>query len=909
VSAARAANRSRTAAPAVPRTPLMRQYVEAKAAHPDAFLFFRLGDFYEMFFDDAVRAAQLLGLTLTSRNKQDPQPVPMCGVPWHQRDTYVGRLLRLGHKVAICEQLEDPAAAKGLVSRGVTEVVTPGSIVADAFLDAAANNFLGALWPAADRLGVCLADASTGEVKLAEPAWDDAASLLARMRVAEWVTPEGVTPDLAARLEAALRGVPGARSPVPAARFADTALPRARWDAVAMQRVTGLDLALHAAAAALDYLDRMQGGAALQLTRVERWGEEETLRYDEATARNLELFAPQPGGEPSHTLWHHLNLCATGPGARRLRGWVARPLAAREALERRLDAVASWVNAAPARGGFRETLRAYPDLERLAARVACGRATPRDLGALRDALARLPEIRAALSGRDGDPGADPALQGAPELEALLRRALVDEPPPLSKDGGVIRAGYDADRDALDDLAHSGKRWIAELEREERRRTGIPSLKVGYNRVFGYYLEVTHAHKDKVPDDYERRQTLTNAERFVTPGLKAKEGEVLSAEERLKAREHELFTALRERAAEDVATLQGTADVLARLDAEAALAEVAARYRWVRPEIDDSDRLAIDGARHPVVERLLPDGSFVPNDIVLDGASRQILLLTGPNMGGKSTYLRQVALAVLLAQAGSFVPAARARIGLVDRLFTRVGAADRLGAGQSTFMVEMSETADILRSATPRSLVLLDEVGRGTATYDGLALAWAVTEHLHAPGGPRPRTLFATHYHELTQLAGQLARLANVHVTVREARGEVVFMHRIAEGAADRSYGIHVAERAGLPAAVITRAREVLAELERERTVDHLIPMAGGGGVEAGAGHSDAGDLRSGSAGGGSESSRPRATDAPRDQAQLGLFGAPGPHPVQEALQALDIEALTPLEALNKLAEWKRRWGG
>ena len=862
------------------RSPLMEQYAGVKREHPDAFLFFRLGDFYEMFFDDAVKGAALLGLTLTSRNKQDPEPIPMCGIPWHQRDAYLARLLRLGHKVAICDQLEDAAQAKGLVQRGITEVLTPGSVLGDAFLEASANNFLAALWPGEESLGVCLADASTGEVKLAETPWPDAPGFLSCLRVAEWLLPaeRDLEPATRERLDAALRGTQGARSTATALRFLDAGLPRARWDAPGSALLDALPAAALAAAAALDYLDRVQGGAALQLTRVERWSEAAVLRYDGATARHLELFQAQPGGDATHTLWRHLNLCVSPLGTRLLRAWLERPLTDLAALAARHDAVEAWLLAGTARTAFRERLRGLPDLERLAARLACGKATPRDLGALRDALGRLPALAAAIEGLPGRPVARDSLAGIPALERLLGGALVDDPPALSRDGGIIRPGHDERRDELDALAHSGKRWIAELETSERGRTGIGSLKVGFNRVFGYYLEVTRPHLDKVPPDYERRQTLTTAERFVTPALKAREAEVLGAEEKLKALEQELFSAVRERAAAFVGEVQRAAAALARLDAESALAEAAARYGWVRPVVDDSDRIDLEAARHPVVERLLPGGAFVPNDCVLDGATRQILLLTGPNMGGKSTYLRQVALIVLLSQSGSFVPAARAAIGRVDRLFTRVGAADRLGAGQSTFMVEMSETADILRLATPRSLVLLDEIGRGTATYDGLALAWAVTEHLHAGDGPRPRTIFATHYHELTQLAESLPRLANIHVTVDESGGAVVFLHAIAEGAADRSYGIHVARLAGLPESVLARAREVLGELESERTVEHLDPP-------------------------GRRRTRPPKVDVN----QLPLFGAEA-HPVLEALRRLELEKLTPLEALNRIAEWKRTLG-
>ena len=860
-------------------SPLMIQYARIKHDVPDAFLFFRLGDFYEMFQDDAVRGAALLGLTLTSRNKQDPEPIPMCGIPWHQRDAYVVKLLRLGHKVAICDQLEDPAQAKGIVQRGVTEILTPGSVTADTFLDPAAGNFLAALWPGEDRVGVCLADVSTGEVRFAEPAWEDVAGLLARARVAEWLTPPAaaLTPATAGRLAALLRGMAGALSERPVPAFLDRARIAERWGEAGGLNAGG-ELALGAGSAALEYLDRVQGAPALRHPRFERWGDDGALRVDAATARHLELFEAQPGGEASHTLWHHLNLSVTAPGARRLRSWLERPLTDREVLNRRLDAVGAWLAAAAVRRELRERMKGLPDLERLTARLAAARSTPRDLGALRDTLGRLPALAGALESFAGGAAGDAraALDLDPALAAELGRALTDDPPPVASGGGVIRAGFDARRDQLDALAHSGKRWIAELEIAERARTGIASLKVGFNRVFGYYLEVTRAHLERVPADWERRQTLTGAERFVTPALKQREEEVLSAEDKLKAREHELFVALRGRAAGHVTALQAAAAAIAQLDAEAALAEAAARYRWTRPELEDSDRLHLEQGRHPVVERLTPGGSFVPNDCRLDGAQRQILLLTGPNMGGKSTYLRQVALTVLLAQSGSFVPAARARIGLVDRLFTRVGAADRLGAGHSTFMVEMTETAEILRASTPRSLVLLDEVGRGTSTYDGLALAWAVTEHLHAAGGPRPRTIFATHYHELTQLAGTLPRLANVHVAVKEWGDGIVFLHRIADGAADRSYGIHVAQLAGLPESVLARARAVLAELESERTADHL---AGGA----------AGERR-------------------KAAAALPLFETAS-HPVAEALSQVDPDRLTPIEALKLLVDWKQRFGG
>ncbi|NOT34098.1 MAG: DNA mismatch repair protein MutS [Candidatus Eisenbacteria bacterium] len=859
----------------------MAQYHAAKSQHPDAFLFFRMGDFYELFFEDAVEAARLLGLTLTSRNKQDPNPIPMCGMPWHQRDGYVARLLRLDRKVAICDQLEESSPGRKLVPRGVTEVLTPGSVVGEAFLDPIANNFIAALWPGPEGIGLCLADASTSEVRLAELTWEESAGALASLRVSEWLLPDAaaVPSALAERFAASTAGLAGARSTLATGAYLDDFRALERWRDAARELLDSLSLARAAAAALLAYLDVVQGGTALVHARVESWRAARTLRFDAATARHLELFQPQPGGEISHTLWHHLNFAVTPLGARRLRGWLERPLAERAAIEARHDAIAVWISEGVTRAGFREALKGFPDLDRLASRLALARSTPRDLGALRDALARLPQLCAVLGELRAPAVAAilPALAGIPSLLDDLSRALVDDPPPLSRDGGVIREGFDAHRDQVSALARSGKHWIAELEASERARTGIATLRIGYNRVFGYYLEVTRPHLERVPADYERRQTLTTAERFVTPELKHKESEVLGAEDKLRAREHELFVALRDRAAEHVVRLQRAADALAELDALSGLAEAAARFGWTRPAIDDSDVLELIGARHPVVERLLPRGEFVPNDVRLAGGERQILLLTGPNMGGKSTYLRQTAMAVILAQAGSYVPVERARIGIVDRLFTRVGAADRLGSGHSTFMVEMQETADILRNSTPRSLVLLDEIGRGTATYDGLALAWAVTEHLHAADGPRPRTIFATHYHELTQLSDSLTRLRNVNVTVKEWGDDIVFLHRIAEGSADRSYGIHVAQLAGLPARVIARAKQVLHELESERTAEHLGGSITTGGAEGG-----------------------RSVD--------GVVGLPAREldPRLEELDRLVPDTMTPIEALQKLIEWKRR---
>jgi DNA mismatch repair protein MutS len=876
----------------------MEQFGRIKRDHPEAILFFRVGDFYETFHDDAVEAARLLGITLTSRNKNDPSPIPLAGIPWHQRDVYVARLLRQGRRVAICEQLEDPAQAKGLVDRGVTEVLTPGSVVQDAFLVAGESNYLAALAPAGAATGIALVEASTGEFLVGEFAPDDAAAELARYGISEFVVP-AATP-LPRALEAILftaRTV----TRLPQARFDPGAAPAAlaaHFGAKGGAVLDDVPAARTAAAVALGYLGEVQGSALTQVRRLVRLAAREHLGLDPATRRSLELFTPAPGGDPGHTLWAVLDRTRTPAGARRLRAMLERPLVDPAAIATRQDAVEALVDDAARRAGTRTLLDRTYDLERLAARTAAGKANARDLVALRETLQAVPALAAQAGGGAPIPDGLARLVGAldphPELAGLLARALVDEPPVTIKEGGLIRPGFEAALDALRDVAGDGKRWLAAFEQQERDGTGIPSLKVGYNRVFGYHIEVTRAHLSRVPAHYERRQTLTGAERFVTPALREKEAQVLGAEERLRQAEYDRFLALRERAARDFDTLQATARALAEIDALAALAEVAAQSGWTRPRVHGGDRLHLVASRHPVVERLLPPGRFVPNDVDLDPARRQIVLLTGPNMAGKSTYMRQVALCVLLAQAGSFIPAKAGDIGVVDRIFTRVGAGDHVAGGQSTFMLEMLETANILRGATARSLVVLDEIGRGTSTYDGMSLAWAVTEELHRDGGPRPRTLFATHYHELTKLAEHLPRVVNRSVKVKEVGDEVAFLHEVVDGPADKSYGIHVAQLAGLPAHVVGRAKEILALLEASRP-DPLDPAALF--VPARAGALAVAD---------------RGAQAPRRAArtQLGLFGADDPRAAEltRLLGALDLEALSPREALALLYEWKERLG-
>ena len=851
-------------------TPLMQQYRDIKARYPQTILFFRMGDFYEMFEDDARLAARELGLTLTSRNNGGAAEVPLAGVPVKAAAEYLRRLIGKGHRVAICEQVEDPKLAKGLVRREVVETVTPGSVLADDWVAQKRNNFLVSVEPRGGAPGLAALDLTTGEfvLELVEP--QDLSAALARYEPLEVLLPAGThcpLPD-------------GATVTEREAWEFDPEL--AREDLLRSFRLASLDglgvaaadrPALGAAGALVRYARELKPGDLPHVARPRILRRGDVVPLDEMTRRNLELVEPLRPGTAGATLLEVLDGTVTPMGARLLRGWLLAPLVDPEAINARLDAVAVLADDTRGRDRLREALDGVRDLERLAGRAALGRATPRELGALRDSIRRLPDARAALDGVEGRERAALLEQAADRFELLqdlgdeLARALVDRPPAQLADGDAIRPGHDRALDELKDARDGGKRYIASLQARERERTGITSLKVGFNKVFGYYIEVTNPHKARVPPDYERRQTLTGAERYVTPELKEYEAKVLGAEERIAAREAELVDALRRGVALAIGRIQQTAGLLARLDVWAGLADLAHRDAYVRPEVNDGFVIHLEGSRHPVVERMMPREAFIPNDVLLDEAAR-IIVLTGPNMAGKSTLLRQVGLCVVLAQMGAFVPARRAAVGVVDRLFTRVGASDNLVAGQSTFMVEMSETSAILHGATARSLVLLDEIGRGTSTYDGVAIAWAVTEFLHnAIGG---KTVFATHYHELTQLTEELAHARNFNVAVREVGDEIVFLHRLEPGGADRSYGIHVGRLAGLPAPVVARAWQVLQLLE--------------------AGHHVA----------------RQPAPLPPDAAQLALFGPSEPHPLLVELERLDVNALSPLEALNRLAAWKQR---
>jgi len=858
-------------------TPFMQQYHEIKARYPHAILFFRMGDFYEMFEDDARLAARELGLTLTSRNNGGAADVPLAGVPVKAATEYLRRLIAKGHRVAICEQVEDPKLAKGLVRREVVETVTPGTVLAEDWLERNRNNFLLALDPrgaggggGGNGAGLAALDLTTGELALETVPIEDVESALARYEAPEVVLPAGCRVTL-----------PVGSLTVTEREAWEFDPELARDDLARTFRLASLDglgieaadrAAVGAAGALLRYARELKPGGLPHLARPRVLRRGDVLPLDEMTRRNLELVEPLRPGAAGATLLEVLDRTTTPMGARLLRRWLLAPLVDPAAINARLDAVDVLVHDPRGRDRVREALDGVRDLERLAGRAALGRATPRELGALRDSILRLPDVRAALDGLEAR-GRAPLLERAAERFDLLAdlgdelaRALVERPPAQAPDGDAIRAGYDRELDEVKDARDGGKQYIASLQARERERTGIASLKVGFNKVFGYYIEVTNPHKDRVPGDYERRQTLSGAERFVTPELKEYEAKVLGAEERIAAREAELVDALRARIAQAIARVQASAGIVAELDVWSGLADLAHREAYVRPQVTGDFVLDLEASRHPVVERMMARETFIPNDVRLDEGGR-VILLTGPNMAGKSTLLRQVGLCVLLAQAGSFVPARRAVIGAVDRLFTRVGASDNLVRGQSTFMVEMSETSAILHGATSRSLVLLDEIGRGTSTYDGVAIAWAVTEHLHNVIGCK--TVFATHYHELTQLTEELAHARNFNVVVREAGDEIVFLHRLEPGGADRSYGIHVGRLAGLPAAVVERAWQVLKLLEAGHHVAHQPP--------------------------------PTAPDAQ----QLGLF-APGTHPLLAELDRLDVNALSPLEALNRLAAWKKQ---
>jgi DNA mismatch repair protein MutS len=800
-------------------TPMLRQYLDLKARYADALLLFQMGDFFELFFEDAEQAARTLNIALTSRSRAGEDRIPMAGFPIHAADAYMNRLLEAGFKVVVCEQVEDPAQAKGLVRREVTRIITRGTLADPAALEARSENYLAAVAFDKGTWGLAYLSLSTGEFCLTTGVGADSlGDELWRLKPAELIVPEEAGgPMLGAALQ--LFPEPPAVRTLQAFAFDRRTARRELGHALGTLFLDGFGvgddhLGVAAAGAILRYLKDSQNVLLAHLDRITPYSRDDYLGMDEATLRHLEIFENWRTGGRAGSLLEVLDATITPMGARQLGRWLRFPLKDLGKIEARLDAVHFFKDNSLLRQRWRQSLKGLGDLERLTARLGLGQASPREVAALRHVLVRLPTLREMLTGALPVLAAQTAgeLEDLSDLHDLIDRALVDDPPPTLAAGGLIREGYYPELDELIILARDGKNYIARLEEAERRRTGIASLKVRYNKVFGYYIEISKANLHLAPQDYIRKQTLVNAERFITADLKEYEARVLGAEEARLKRETELFQELRQRLGEQAPRLKKVALALARLDAWAALAEVAALSQYCRPRVVEEPRLTIVQGRHPVIERFLPAGSFVPNDVYLDEAS-QVLIVTGPNMSGKSTILRQVALTVLLAQIGSFVPAQEAVVGLTDRIFSRVGAVDDIGRGQSTFLVEMHETARILHQATPKSLVILDEIGRGTSTFDGLSLAWAVAEHLHDLDGAGVKTLFATHYQELTELARLKPRVKNVQVLVTEADGTIVFLHQLAPGAASKSYGIQVARLAGVPQEVIDRAAEVLENLE------------------------------------------------------------------------------------------------
>ena len=856
----------------------MRQYLDVKRQHRDAVVFFRMGDFYEMFYEDALTAARVLELTLTSRAKDaSGVAIPMCGVPFHAADTYVSRLVRKGYRVAICDQVEDPRKARGVVRREVTRVLSPGTFTDAGYLDAREPSFLAAIATpglASDAVGLALLDVSTGDCFAAE--FSGAHGPAACATELAILGPREVLAADSADLSACLGRADGARVTrvepwtFDPDRARSTICEQLHVRSLAGHGLDRAPAAVAATGALLAYARDTQRGDLAHVREIRLHVASDAVLIDPTTLKHLNVLEGAEGGRAG-SLVETIDRTATAMGARLLRQWLLRPLVRLERIQDRLDAVEDLAFRTAERGRLRELLGSMHDLERLIARVSLSTAGPRDLASLGQSLALLPRLVALT----GDLQAPLIRSLAAEVDPLtdvrdaLADSLVDTPPALAREGGVIRDGLDRELDELRAVSRGGRAAIAAMEEAERARTGIGSLKIRYNRVFGYYIEISKTNLGAVPADYHRKQTIAGGERFITPALKEYEDKVLGADDRIGQRELELFETLRARVAAEAPRVLDTARAVAALDVLAALADVATLYNYTKPHVHDGDEFLALDARHPIVERH-SSAAFVPNDISLNQTDRQLIILTGPNMGGKSTYLRQVALLALLAQAGSFVPARSAKLALVDRLFARVGASDNIARGQSTFMVEMQETAAILHSATARSLVILDEVGRGTATFDGLSLAWAVAEHLAANARARPKTIFATHFHELTDLADGTPGVVNCHVAAREFKDEIIFLHKIVSGRSDRSYGIQVARLAGLPAAVVTRAAAILRALEQDELQRGGRPTVSG------------------------------AAPAPRQQP--GLFEAPVSHPLVDRLRDLDIDRLTPLEALNLLNE-------
>ena len=874
----------------------MKQYFDAKRQYRHALMFLRMGDFYEMFYEDALVASRALDLTLTSRSKDSSgTPVPMCGVPFHAADGYIARLVKKGYRVAICEQIENPKTAKGVVKRDVVRVVSPGTLTDSAYLDAKEPAFLMAILASSTGstgstgstsstggiFGVALVDLSTGEFDVAEYSGPEGLAALrseiAVLRPREIVVATGydvgaVIPEIA-QIGAPITEIDGWHFELETAR--QTLLDQLRVQGLEGFGLERRQAAVCAGGALVRHLRDTQKAELAHVRSIRLRQLADGLQIDPTTLKHLEIVQAMDGGR-SGSLLDEIDRTVTPMGCRLLRNWLLRPLTALEPIRDRLDAVEELAVKTTERGKARETLKSIQDLERLIARIALSTAGPRDLMALSRSLAAVPRLALLMSEYQAPllRSLIGQLDDLPDLRGWIDQAIADEPPALARDGGFVRDGFDKEVDDLRHISRSGKQVIAEMEEGERTRTGIASLKVRFNRVFGYYIEISKSNLHAVPSDYIRKQTIAGGERYITPALKEYEEKVLGADERIVTRELEIFESLRQKVAAESPRVLDTARAVAGIDVLSGLAETATACNYTKPYVHDGDELSAIDVRHPVVERLA-GGTFVPNDIQLNGTTNQLVILTGPNMGGKSTYLRQVALLCLLAQTGSFVPAKEAKIGLIDRLYARVGASDNIARGQSTFMVEMQETAQILGGATSKSLVVLDEIGRGTATFDGLSIAWAVAEYIVTNPRSRPKTLFATHYHELTDLADAFAGVVNFHVAAREWKDDIVFLHKILAGRSDRSYGIQVARLAGLPASVIARARDILTSLEQDELTRGGKPTLSGA--------------------------------SPTNQQQLGLFqtASPADEKLREKIRDVDINRTTPIDALRILEDLKK----
>ncbi len=864
-------------------TPMMQQYLDIKKQHPDAILFFRLGDFYEMFLEDAEKASRELEITLTARDGGNAGKIPMCGVPHHAADTYIARLIEKGYKVAICEQVEDPKATKGIVRREVVRVITPGTVLDTNILEDKKNNYLIAVVRDDLGYGLAVADFSTGYFGVTEITGYRALSRLrdeiARLQPVECLVPIGLEENK--ELMAALQVV-GIRIVNPCdVKYFDHDMASSILTAhfgINLSASFGcerMQLGVQAAGAMLRFLQDTQKNSLAHLNKLIPYTTEHFMLLDAATRRNLEITRTLRDGSRKGALISVLDNTVTAMGGRLLKTWLEQPLVEQREIQQRLDAVEELVKNIFLRSDLRKYLQKVYDLERLAGRIAYGTVNGRDLVALKNSLHVLPAVKDLLI-EVYSPGLEEIARQLDILEdvaGLIAKAIADDPPFSVRDGGIIKTGFHPEVDRLRTASKEGKNWIAGLEAREKERTGIKSLKVGFTKIFGYYIEVTNANLAGVPADYTRKQTLANAERFVTPELKELEALVLGAEEKICSLEYELFTQVREEIAAHIIRIQTTAALVAALDVYLSLAEAALKNRYVKPQVNEYDTLDIKEGRHPVVEQMLTGSAFVPNDCYLDGEGYRLALLTGPNMAGKSTFMRQIALIVLMTQVGSFVPAKMATVGIVDRIFTRVGASDDLATGQSTFMVEMNEVANILNNATGKSLIILDEIGRGTSTFDGLSIAWAVAEYILDPGKIGAKTLFATHYHELTELADLFPGVQNYSVAVREKGDDIIFLRKIVPGGTDRSYGIQVARLAGLPSEVLVRAREILRTLEMQEEL----------------------------AKGKREVAATRRRSGQTDSDQMSFFIEPVDiHPALEELKRLDVMNLTPLEAINKL---------